>query len=66
MSNSKYSARVDNIYFMSRIGLSLRWATQDIARKDLPADIKRLLVRLERQEMRAKAKDQPPDNDPAA
>ena len=62
MGKTKYTARVDNIYFLSRIGLSLRWATQDIARDDLPADIKHLLARLDRVEARTKAKDQPPED----
>jgi hypothetical protein len=44
---SKYTVRVDNVYFLSRIGLSLRWATQDIAREDLPADVRRLLAGLD-------------------
>jgi hypothetical protein len=61
----KYTARIDNIYFLSRIGLSLRWATQDIAREELPANIKHLLARLERLEARAKAKGEPPDDSPA-
>ncbi len=58
MGEAKYTARIDNIYFLSRIGLSLRWATQDIAREDLPANIKQLLARLDRVEARDKAKDQ--------
>jgi len=64
MQNSKYSARVDNIYFLSRIGSSLRWATQDIAAEDLPADVKHLLARLDRLEARARAMTQA-NNDPA-
>jgi hypothetical protein len=44
----KYTVRVDNVYFLSRIGLSLRWATRDIAREELPADIRRLLAQLDR------------------
>ena len=64
MQNSKYSARVDNIYFLSRIGSSLRWATQDIAPADLPADVKLLLARLDRLEARARAMTQA-NNDPA-
>jgi hypothetical protein len=61
----KYSARIDNVYFLSRIGLSLRWATQDIAREDLPANIKNLLARLDRLEARARGKGEPPDESPA-
>jgi hypothetical protein len=55
MESPKYTARVDNIYFLSRIGSSLRWATQDIARENLSADIKRLLARLDRVEARDRA-----------
>jgi hypothetical protein len=62
MSKPKYTARVDNIYFLSRIGLSLRWATQDIAREELPADIKHLLARLDRLQAKARAKGEPPDD----
>ena len=65
MSKSKYTARIDNIYFLSRIGSSLRWATQDFSREVLPANIKHLLARLDRLEARAKAKSEEPDNNPA-
>ena len=61
----KYTARVDNIYFLPWIGMSLRWATQDIARRDLPADVRDLLRRLERLEVRALAKQLRAGNDPA-
>jgi hypothetical protein len=61
----KYTARIDNIYFLSRIGLSLRWATRGIAQEDLPANIKHLLARLDRLEARARAKGQPPEEGPA-
>jgi hypothetical protein len=46
----KYTVRVGNVYFLSRIGLSLRWATTGIACEDLPADIRRLLAQLDRLE----------------
>jgi hypothetical protein len=62
----KYTARVDNIYFLPRIGMSLRWATLAIARSDLPADVRGLLQRLERLEFRALAKQLRADSDPAA
>ena len=62
MRNSKYTARLDNIYFLSRVGSTLRWATQDIAREELPADIKHLLARLDRLEARANARPPPPDS----
>lgn len=64
MEKSKYTARVDNIYFLSRIGSSLRWATQDIAREELPIDIKHLLAKLDLLEARARAKTRA-DNDVA-
>jgi len=56
MDRTKYAARIANIYFLGRIGESLRWATEDIARKDLPANIKHLLARLDRLEARERAK----------
>jgi len=66
MSKPKYTARVDKVYFLSRIGLSLRWVTQDIAQEDLPAEVKRLLARLDRLEARPKAKGEPPDDGPGS
>ena len=65
MRKPKHTAQIENIYFLSRIGSTLRWATQDIAREDLPADIKRLLDRLDRLEARAEAKNDDADGDPA-
>jgi len=46
----KFAARVDNIYFLSRIGSSLRWATQGVAREDLSSNVKHLLDRLDQLE----------------
>lgn len=63
MANPKYTARIDNIYFLARIGESLRWATEDITREQLPSDIQHLLARLDRLEARAEAKRQKADND---
>jgi hypothetical protein len=65
MAEWKYTARIDNIYFLPRVGSSLRWATQDIAREELPANIKHLLAKLDRLEARAKATTLQCDNDPA-
>ena len=56
MSKPKHTARIQNIFFLSRIGSTLRWATQDIALEELPPEIKRLLGRLDRLEARAAAK----------
>ena len=44
-------ARLDNIIFLSRVGETLRWATSDMAKEELPEEIERLLRRLKRQEM---------------
>ena len=66
MSASKYAAQIDNVYFLARIGQSLRWATSDIAHEELPEDVLRLLRRLDRLERRQNARRQQPDNDPAA
>jgi hypothetical protein len=65
MDKPKYAAKIENIYFLSRIGPSLRWATEDIVREELPANIKHLLAKLDRLEARAKSKAQDPDYDPA-
>ena len=45
MPKSKYAARIDNVYFLSHIGQSLRWATEGIVREELPAEIKHLLAK---------------------
>jgi hypothetical protein len=57
MTRTKSAARLDNVVFLSRIGATLRWVTQDIAREDLPPDVRRLLGRLERLEARRERKD---------
>ena len=59
----KYTARLDNVYFLAQIGASLRLATQDIAREELPTNIKLMLRRLDRLEVRDKAKSRLPKND---
>jgi hypothetical protein len=63
MGKSKYTARIDNVYFLDRIGESLRWATEDIAREELPANILHLLARLDRLEARERMKRERVDND---
>ena len=47
MQKPKFTARVDNIYFLSRIGSSLRWATQGLAPEELSSDVKHMLERLD-------------------
>ena len=65
MTRTKSVARLDNVVFLSRIGATLRWATQDIAREDLPPDVRRLLGRLERLEARRERKNADDDGGPA-
>jgi hypothetical protein len=50
----KYVARIDNIYFINRIGTSLREVTSNITTQELPENIRLLLRRLKRMEDRAK------------
>ena len=65
MDKPKYTAKVDNIYFLARVGETLRWATQDIADEELPADIKHLLAKLDRLEARAQVRRRRSANDPS-
>ena len=57
------SHRSANVYFLTRIGESLRWATSDIAQEELPESVILLLRRLDRQERRQNATKRRPDND---
>lgn len=60
MTRSKYSVRIGNVYFLSRIGLSLRWATEGLAPEQLSPDVRNLLARLdqiEAQELAARGND---------
>jgi hypothetical protein len=52
----KYVARIDNVYFVQRVGASLRDATSHIATEELPENIRLLLRRLERLEGRGKVR----------
>jgi hypothetical protein len=60
----KFTARVNNIYFLSRIGSSLRWATQGLAPEELSRDVKHMLERLDELEATAEQLSRP-DNDRA-
>jgi hypothetical protein len=69
MSKPKYSVRIGNVYFLARIGLSLRWAAAGVASEQLAPEVRQLLTRLaqveaqqDAAEHKAKAK---PDNDAA-
>jgi hypothetical protein len=53
---ARYIAQIDNIYFVGRIGASLREATAEIVREELPENIRLLLRRLERLEAKDSAK----------
>ena len=52
----KYVARIDNIYFINRIGTSLREATSNVTTEELPENIRLLLRRLKRMEDRANSR----------
>jgi len=62
MQKLKFTARVNNIYFLSRIGSSLRWATQGLAPEELSRDVKHMLARLDELEAMAQQLSRP-DND---
>ena len=46
MRKSKYSVRIGNVYFLTRIGLSLRWAADGAAPEEVGPEVKHLLTRL--------------------
>ena len=48
--------QLKNVVFLDKIGETLRQATSDVAREDLPDEIHRLLRRLERVELRDQRK----------
>jgi hypothetical protein len=52
-----YAAQIGNIYFLSRLGSTLREATADIPHTELPAEIQLLLRRLERLEVQQERRD---------
>ena len=69
MRKPKYSVCIGNVYFLARIGLSLRWAAAGTTPDQLAPEVKHLLSRLDQveaqeaaAELTAKAK---PDNDAA-
>lgn len=39
----KYVARIDNVYFINRVGISLRAATSNLTTEELPENIRLLL-----------------------
>jgi hypothetical protein len=50
MRKPKYSVRIGNVYFLARIGLSLRWAAAGMAPDQLAPEIAHLLARLDQVE----------------
>ena len=64
MAKPKFTARVDNIYFLARIGSSLRWATQGVPPEALSRDVKDMLERLDQLDAVAQRLARP-DNDRA-
>jgi outer membrane murein-binding lipoprotein Lpp len=50
MRKPKYSVRIGNVYFLARIGLSLRWAAASAAPDQLAPEIRHLLARLDQVE----------------
>jgi UDP-N-acetylglucosamine:LPS N-acetylglucosamine transferase len=52
----KYVARIDNVYFINRVGISLRAATSNLTTEELPENIRLLLRRLKRMEDRANSR----------
>jgi hypothetical protein len=50
MRKPKYSVRIGNVYFLARIGLSLRWAAAGTTPDQLAPEIRHLLARLDQVE----------------
>jgi hypothetical protein len=69
MRKPKYSVRIGNVYFLARIGLSLRWAAAGFASDQLAPEIRHLLARLDQVEAQQAAAEHAatakPDNDAA-
>lgn len=68
MRSHKYSVRIGNVYFLARIGLSLRWAAAGAAPDQLTQEVRHLLTRLdqvEAQQAADHAAQATPDNDAA-
>ena len=63
----KYSVRIGNVYFLARIGLSLRWAAAGTTPDQLAPEVRHLLLRLDQVEAQEASADlvAKPDNDAA-
>jgi len=64
MQKPKFTARIDNIYFLARVGSSLRWAAQGVRPEDLSSDVKHMLERLDQLDAMAQRLSRP-NNDRA-
>ena len=53
----KYALRIDNVYFLKRLGASLREATADVPKEELPEEIRLALRRLDRLDARESPRD---------
>jgi len=69
MTKSKDSVRIGNVYFLTRIGLSLRWAAAGAGPDELGPEIRHLLARLDQAEAQQAADERTgaakPENDAA-
>jgi hypothetical protein len=67
MRKPKYSVRIGNVYFLARIGLSLRWAAAGTTPDQLAPEVRHLLLRLDQVEAQEAAAEPTakPDNDAA-
>lgn len=52
----RYTARIDNVIFLERVGETLRWATDGIPKEELPEEMRLLLRRLDRLETKTALK----------
>jgi len=52
----KYVAQIDNVYFINCVGATLREATSHVTKEELPENIRHLLRRLDRLEVRVKSR----------
>ena len=64
--NARYAARLANVYFLKLLGTSLRQATADVPKEELPEEISRLLRELQRQEFLQNIHADRPKADPSA
>lgn len=64
--DTKYAARLANVYFLKLLGTCLSRAMADVGKEKLPEDTARLLRALERQESLHSLHADTPKGDPSA